>query len=209
MRLGSSEAGLVSTGPGAAPVNDYLESLSTIGNTSILDAADLTALFCSSRCPGDVILKMYDLSRAMRDAGVPVIGGFQSPMEKECLRILLRGDQPVVICPARGIENMRIPREWRKPLDENRLLILSPFPSTLRRPTAASATQRNELVASIANRVLIAHASPGSKTESLARRLAESGKLLLTLDSPANENLVEMGAESVGEDGAVSLNNQY
>ena len=57
---------------------------------------------------------MYDLSRAMRDAGVPVIGGFQSPMEKECLRILLRGDQPVVVCPARGIENMRIPREWRE-----------------------------------------------------------------------------------------------
>ena len=150
-----------------------MESLSTIGTKSILNDADLTALFCSSRCPGDVILKMYDLSRAMRDEGVPVIGGFQSPMEKECLRILLRGDQPVIVCPARGIENMRIPREWRKPLDQGRLLILSPFPPTLRRPTAASATQRNELVASLANRVLIAHAAPGSKTEALARRLAD------------------------------------
>ena len=65
-----------------------LQPPSTIGNASILDA-DLTALFCSGQCPGDVILKMCDLARAMRDAGVPVIGGFLSPMEKECLRLLL------------------------------------------------------------------------------------------------------------------------
>ena len=64
------------------------DSLLTIGNQSILDA-DLTALFCSGQFPGDVILKMCDLARAMRDAGVPVIGGFQSPMEKECLRLFL------------------------------------------------------------------------------------------------------------------------
>ena len=164
----------------------------TIGNASLLDER-LTALFCSQQCPGDVILKLYDAARAMRDEGVPVIGGFQSPMERECLRLLLRGNQPIVVCPARSIENMRIPGEWREPLDKGQLLILSPFPPTLRRPTAASATQRNELVASLAERVLIAHAAPGGKTEAFARRLAESGKPLLTLGSPANENLVGLG----------------
>ena len=70
------------------PVSRYLEPPPTIGNPSILHA-DLTALFCSGRRPGDVILTMDDLARAMRDAGVPVIGGFLSPMEKECLRLLL------------------------------------------------------------------------------------------------------------------------
>ena len=60
------------------------------GNLSLLDEK-LTALFCSNRCPGDLSLKTYDLARAMRDAGVPVIGGFQTPMEKECLRLLLQG----------------------------------------------------------------------------------------------------------------------
>ncbi|MYA79382.1 MAG: hypothetical protein F4X39_02495 [Acidobacteriia bacterium] len=38
------------------------------------------------------------------------------------------------------------------------------------------------------------HAAPGGKAEALARKLAESGKPLLTLDSPANANLMEMGA---------------
>ena len=164
-----------------------------IGNLRLLDEP-LTALFCSNRCPGDLILKTYDLARAMRDAGVPVIGGYQTPMERECLRLLLRGKQPVVICPARGIDNIRIPRDWRPALDDDRLLVMSPFPATARRPTAELAAQRNDLVADLAAQVFIAHAAPGSKTEAFARKLAACGKVLLTLDSPANQNLVETGA---------------
>ena len=161
------------------------------GNLRLLNEP-LTALFCSNRCPGDLILKTYDLARAIRDAGVPVIGGFQTPMERECLRLLLRGEQPVVVCPARGIDNMRIPGDWRAALDADRLLVLSPFPSTRRRPTAELAALRNDLVADLALRVFIALAAAGSKTEAFARKLADAGKPLLTLESPANENLVEM-----------------
>ena len=55
-----------------------------IGNLEILQTR-LVGFFCSTRCPGEVILRTYDLARALRDAGIPVIGGFHSPMEKECL----------------------------------------------------------------------------------------------------------------------------
>ena len=175
---------------------ELLPEVKSRGDLSLLDEP-LTALFCSNRCPGDLILKTYDLARAMRDSGIPVIGGFQTPMERECLRLLLRGEQPIVVCPARSIENMRIPRYWRPALDDGRLLVLSPFPAAARRPTAELAAQRNNLVADLAQRVFIAHAAPGSKTEAFAHKLIESGKPLLTLDSPANTSLVEMGAEVV------------
>ena len=175
---------------------ELLPEVNSKGNLSLLDEP-LTALFCSNRCPGDLILKTYDLARAMRDAGVPVIGGFQTPMERECLRLLLRGEQPVVVCPARGINNMRIPGDWHPALDYGHLLVLSPFPAKVRRPTAELAAQRNDLVASLATGVFIAHAAPGSKTEAFARRLADAGKPLLTLDSPANANLMAMEAEVI------------
>ncbi len=175
---------------------ELLQKVKSKGNLSLLDEP-LTALFCSKRCPGDLIFKTYDLARAMRDVGVPVIGGFQTPMERECLRLLLRGSQPLVVCPARGIDNMRIPRDWRPALDDGRLLVLSRFPSTVRRPTAELAAQRNNLVADLAQRVFIAHAAPGSKTEAFARNLAATGKPLLTLDGPANEELLRMGAQMV------------
>ena len=95
---------------------EVLAQIKSKGNVRLLEVS-LTALFCSQRCPGDLILKTYDLARAMRDAGVPIIGGFQTSMEKECLRLLVRGSQPVVVCPARGIDNMRVPRDWRAALE--------------------------------------------------------------------------------------------
>ncbi len=169
------------------------------GNPNLIDES-LTALFCSNRCPGDLILKTYDLARAMRDASVPTIGGFQTPMERECLRLLLRGEQPIVICPARGIDNMRIPREWRPALDDGRLLILSQFPPSIKRPTAALAARRNEFVADLAQSLLIIHAAPGSNTEALAQQAATTGKPLFTLESPSNANLTELGAKVIRPD---------
>ena len=119
----------------------------------------------------------------MRDAGVPVIGEFQTPMEKKCLRLPLRVTQPVVVCLARGIDNMRIPRDWPPALEDGRLLIVPLFKPDQRRPTAALAAQRNDLVAELASGIFVAHAAPGSKTEAFARKLAESGMPLLALGS--------------------------
>ena len=174
----------------------YLPEFKSKGNLQLLEEP-LTALFCSNRCPGNIILKIYDLARAMRNAGIPVIGGFQTPMEKECLRLLLRGRQPVVICPARSIENMRIPADWRPGLEVGRLLVLSPFPPHQRRPTAKAAEQRNNLVVSLATQMFIAHAAPQGKTENFARRLATTGKPVLTLDGPENANLLALGVRPV------------
>ena len=155
------------------------------------------ALFCSVRCPGDLILKTYDLARLLRDARVPVIAGFQSPMEKDCLEILLRGNQPVVVCPARGIGSMRIPRAWRAPIEEGRLLIVSPFDDARRRVTAKLARERNEFVARLARAVLFIHAAPGGKTEELAKRTFADRQRVFILESPNNDNLVELGIRSV------------
>ena len=49
----------------------------------------------------------------------------------------------------------------------------------------------------LAQRVFIAHAAPGSKNEAFAHKLAESGKPLLTLDSPANANLMQIGTRTL------------
>ena len=130
----------------------------TIGNLKILERR-LLGFFCSTKCPGDAILQTYDLVRALRDAGVAVIGGFHSPMEKECLDLLLRGNQPIVICPARSIERMRFPAAWRKPLAEDRLLVLSPFEAKHQRATTVLAESRNRFIAVLADEIFIAHAA--------------------------------------------------
>jgi predicted Rossmann fold nucleotide-binding protein DprA/Smf involved in DNA uptake len=146
--------------------------LTALGNLDLL-ATPKTALFCSARCPGHAILATYDQTAKWHDAGRCVISGFHSPVERECLQMLLRGSPPIIICPARSIENMRIPSEWRKPLADGRLLILSSFGEKDRRATASLATRRNEVVAALENEVWFAHITPGGKMESLARRVAD------------------------------------
>lgn len=171
----------------------------TLGSIDLLDQP-LVGFFCSRKCPGDVILRVYDLARAFRDAGIPVIGGFHSSMEKEFLRILLRGAQPIVICPARGIEGMRIPAEWRNPLDTGRLLVMSPFKQKIRRPTVATAAERNRVVSALSAALFIAHAPEGSKTLQLAKAAVEAGRPVYTFALPSCAPLVQAGATAVSID---------
>ena len=166
------------------------------GNLGILDTR-LIGFFCSVRCPGDVILKTYDLARALRETDVTIVGGFQSPMEKEFLELVLRGSARVVLCPARGLGNMRIPKSWKKPLDEGRLLLLSFFDDNIRRPTANIAARRNAHVAALADRLLIAHAEKGGKIETLCKEALIKEKQVFALDSSDNVHLVELGAVPV------------
>ncbi len=162
------------------------------GPLNILDRP-LIGFFCSVRCPGDAIIKTYDLARMLRETDAAIVGGFQSPMEKECLDQLLRGSASVVVCPARGIGNMRIPKNWQEPLSEGRLLILSFFADRIRRPTTAIAAQRNAHIAALADRILVAHAEKGGKTEALCRESLAAGKSVFAIDSPDNAHLLELG----------------
>jgi predicted Rossmann fold nucleotide-binding protein DprA/Smf involved in DNA uptake len=148
--------------------DDAPAQLSALGNLELLRLPTI-ALFCSVRCPGNAILTAYDQAARWRDAGRCVIGGFHSPVEKECLRILLRGKQPIVICAARAINKIRLPSEWRVALEAGRLLIISPFEKRLRRPTLESARRRNEVVAALADEVLIVHATPGGNIERISK----------------------------------------
>lgn len=150
-------------GSAAPPALTALGSLNLIG-------CPKTALFCSARSPGKVVLTTYDQAAKWRDAGRCVVSGFHSPIEKECLRILLRGSQPVIICPARGLPK-RVPADWKKALESRRLLVLSAFQSSVTRVTTELASKRNCFVGALADEFYIAHATPGGQLANLMRRL--------------------------------------
>ena len=156
---------------------------------------DLWALFCSNKCPGEIILKAHDLAQKFKERGIPTIGGYHSPVEKECLRVLLRGTQPILLCPARGIENMRLKPAWKDALAEERLLILSPFDSRYDRQTVALANQRNAFVAALSDKICIAHAAEDSKTLEFAERVMAWGKPIYTFETSTNAALFQRGAQ--------------
>jgi predicted Rossmann fold nucleotide-binding protein DprA/Smf involved in DNA uptake len=182
--------------------NHAPQVINAAGDLAILGRNPL-ALFCSVKCPGNLILQTYDLAQKWRDAGVTVISGFHSPMERECLNILLRSPHPVIVCPARGIPK-RIPPDWKRPLEEGRLLLLSAFPATVRRATVETAHQRSRFVAALANAIFVAYAEPNSKTEFFCREIIAWGKPLYTLASDANQTLIAFGAKPFTADALAS-----
>jgi predicted Rossmann fold nucleotide-binding protein DprA/Smf involved in DNA uptake len=172
------------------------ESAATLGNLELLSHATL-AIFCSSACPAGIISESEQVMHKIMDASVSVIGGFHSEVEKRCLTILLDGDQPIIISPARSIQKLRIRPEYRKPLENGRLLFLSFFRSHRHRSDTAMALRRNQYVAALADRILILHATPDSKTEQLCRQLTSWGKSVYTIDNAANQSLTRRGAKTI------------
>lgn len=174
------------------------------------DGVPPIALFCSSRCPGTVVVRALDIASVLAQTETEVRSGFHSPVEREVLRFLLSGSVKLVVCPARSGVGMRIPIAWRPAIAAGRLIIRSAIDEGFdaqhhptrpgqapRRPTTALAEQRNRFVASISNVVLILHASPGGKLDHLADDVLAAGKPLWTVDDPANDHLVARGARAI------------
>jgi predicted Rossmann fold nucleotide-binding protein DprA/Smf involved in DNA uptake len=142
------------------------QPVAAIGNAELLNRPK-TGLLCSRKCPADKILEAYD--RFKEWAGNPeatVISGFHSPVEKECLRLLLKGTAGIILCPAREVESMRRSKEWKSAFDEGRMLIISPF--TEKRADARTIDRRNHLVADLADTLCVPYATPGGRIRKTA-----------------------------------------
>jgi predicted Rossmann fold nucleotide-binding protein DprA/Smf involved in DNA uptake len=143
--------------------------------TAALGAIDFVhcrklALLCCGRCPGDVILKAYDFARLVRGSGVAIVSGFHSPIEKDCLSILLRDSSPIIIVQAHRLSTTRLLERWQKAIDAGHLLILSPFSEKEKRVTIELAAEGNRFLGAMSDEVLIPYAAPGSKTEILQQQ---------------------------------------
>jgi hypothetical protein len=118
-------------------------------------------------------------------------------MEEEYPDLLLMGDQPVLVCPARSVERMCLPGTHKNGVEAGRLALMLPLGTSQRRAKADLAEERNRFVAALATEVFVAYATPEGKTERLCRLLMEGGTSVLTQDLPENARLLELGAKPV------------
>lgn len=138
------------------------------GNLALLGHRK-TGLFASQSAPATDTLRVHDAAASLRDSGKTVISGFQSPVEEDCRDILLRGKQPLIYCPARAIERMRIPREWREAFDAGRVLMLSPFQEKPIRKTRQTASICNRFVAALCDECVLAMGNANGMTAEIAK----------------------------------------
>lgn len=165
--------------------------LYTYANSEILKHHK-TAFLCSRACPAHIVLKASDWATEQREKGNCIISGFHSQIEKDVFHYLLKGDQPIILALARGMKK-RIEPEIQKALEDDHLLIISPFDEALKRITTQSSQIRNELMAEIADEIFVAHASQGGNVEKPIHKCLVDGKQISTFDMADNQNLIKEG----------------
>lgn len=138
-----------------------------IGNKELLKLHK-TAFLCSRKIPAAAVLKCYDWAIAQRDAGKCVISGFHSKLEKDVLHYLLKGKQPIIIALARGLK-AKIEPELQAPMEQGRLLIITPFEETTKRVTEETATAKNKIMIEISDDVTIGYVNSNGKLTELLK----------------------------------------
>ncbi len=147
-----------------------------LGNKEILHNYKIGFL-CSRKVPANMILQTYDWAIKQRDENVCVVSGFHSKIEKDVFEILIKGTQPIILVLARGMMK-RFDKKIKKLLEENRILILSPFDEKVARPTYKTAQIRNETIAKISDKFYIPFCSPKSSLYKIKESFKE--KLILS-----------------------------
>ena len=156
-------------------------TLTGIGEPTLLDGA-LTAFFASRQCPGTAIHAAMDWLMQQAKTKATVISGFHSPLERSALEILLTAKSPAVVVLARDAAKASLPPEWTEALQAGRLAVISAaHEAQTVRLTDARAHQRNDIAASLARTIVVAHTSPAGKLAQQVEQWREAGRIIQIL----------------------------
>jgi predicted Rossmann fold nucleotide-binding protein DprA/Smf involved in DNA uptake len=136
-----------------------------LGNEDFLKLQKV-AFFSSRNINPLLLLSCYDWATEQRKSGTCVISGFHSQIEKDVLHFLLKGKQPVILVLGRALYK-KIPDELKVPLEEGRLLIISPVSKNCKRNSEKSTEIRNCYIAEKADKIVFGSLNLNGKLNDL------------------------------------------
>ena len=143
--------------------------LSYFGNKNIIKNQK-TAFLCSRKCPSEIIIKSLDWARDKKNNGDCIISGFHSRIEKDVFNILMKGKQPIILVLARGMKK-HWPAEIKKAIEEEKLLVISPFDKNVKYITQETANIRNEKMTEIADEIFLAYYTKNGNLYELIKKI--------------------------------------
>ena len=151
------------------------EDLQMLGNAALMQRPKVAFLSSRKVAPA-AVMRCYDWATGMRGGGsagrlaLPcVVGGFQSALERDVLKLLLPDGGPsIVMVLARGMWRS-VPVEYREPINAGRMLVVSPFSQGVVRVSKETAERRNGWILDHCDEAVFASLDPNG---SLARLVA-------------------------------------
>ena len=150
--------------------------INTLGNAALMELPKV-AFLSSRRVLPAAVMRCYDWAGEMRRSGRCVIGGFQSALENDVLKLLLpAGGPPIVMVLARAMWKT-VPKEFRAAIDAGRMLVVSPVSQKVRRASKETAEARNRWILENCSEVFFGSVDPDGSLAKLARASAELRRL--------------------------------
>jgi len=118
----------------------------------------------------DIIIKSLDWARDKKNDGDCIISGFHSRIEKDVFNILMKGKQPIILVLARGMKK-HWPAEIKKAIEEEKLLVISPFDKNIKYITQETANIRNEIMTEIADEIFLAYYTKNGNLHKLVKKI--------------------------------------
>ena len=112
-----------------------------LGNKQLLSLHKIGFIASRHASTLDVIPTLDWAVEISKSTDVAVVSGFQSPLEKDVLKFLLRGVCPIIIVLARGMYR-KLPDALQTPMDQQRLLIISEESDNTNRVSEITAHKR-------------------------------------------------------------------
>lgn len=122
----------------------------TIGNIALLQKQKIGFLASRKIATLSVLPTLDWATEISQREDVAVVSGFHSQMEKEVLKILLRGKCGIIVILARGMYR-QVPKCYEEALQQNRLLLLSYEKDNVTRISEQTAHKRNKQVISLSD----------------------------------------------------------
>ena len=123
---------------------------SYIGNTDLLQKRKIGFLASRKIATLSVLPTLDWATEISQQEEVAVVSGFHSQMEKEVLKILLRGKCGIIVILARGMYR-QVLKCYEEALQQNRLLILSYEKDNVTRISEQTAHKRNKRVVALSD----------------------------------------------------------
>ena len=148
-----------------------------LGNKDLLNR-ELTAFLASRTVQTAQVMACYDWATSLSAETDCVVSGFQSPIERDVLHILLKKHVPVIVVLARALYK-QIPEELCKAYESGRLLFISVSNAT--RSSMLAAKTRNQYVASLASHVVFGMLNEESSLYDIYLQLSKDNNKHVTL----------------------------
>lgn len=161
----------------------------SMGDESLL-GNNLLGVISSSVRPPNITFRTLELFQQIQDAGIVLAGGFDASANYVWLDYLLQAKRPFILCTSKGIGD-RLPDYLQRALKSGYLLLVSPFPRTIRRTSSKRGRTRDQFVAYISSAIFMPYANPD---EDLIGEVLAGRKPVFAVDDPANEPAFQLGA---------------